>query len=67
LNSAFERRDQTAVSRDVERLLIARCAPEPRRGTTPPSLYGTFGDKKWLFLEAVDRYQAGPGAFAQRA
>ena len=36
-------------------------------GITPPSLYGTFGDKKRLFLEAVDRYRAGPGAFAQRA
>ena len=30
-------------------------------------LYSAFGDKKRLFLEAVDRYQAGPGAFAQRA
>jgi AcrR family transcriptional regulator len=36
-------------------------------GITPPSLYGTFGDKTRLFLEAVDRYQAGPGVFAQRA
>jgi TetR/AcrR family transcriptional regulator, copper-responsive repressor len=36
-------------------------------GITPPSLYGTFGDKKRLFLEAVDRYAAGPGSFAQRA
>jgi len=36
-------------------------------GITAPSLYGAFGDKKRLFLEAVDRYQAGPGAFAQRA
>ena len=36
-------------------------------GITPPSLYGTFGDKKRLFLEAVDRYQAGPGGFAKRA
>ena len=36
-------------------------------GITPPSLYGTFGDKKRLFLEAVDRYLAGPGQFAQRA
>ena len=36
-------------------------------GITPPSLYSAFGDKKRLFLEAVDRYQAGPGAFAQRA
>jgi TetR/AcrR family transcriptional regulator, copper-responsive repressor len=34
---------------------------------TPPSLYAAFGDKKRLFLEAVDRYQAGPGSFAQRA
>lgn len=36
-------------------------------GITPPSLYGTFGDKKRLFLEAVDRYQVGPGGHAQRA
>lgn len=36
-------------------------------GITPPSLYGAFGDKKRLFLEAVDRYQAGPGGFARRA
>jgi AcrR family transcriptional regulator len=36
-------------------------------GITPPSLYAAFGDKKRLFLEAVDRYQAGPGSFAQAA
>jgi AcrR family transcriptional regulator len=36
-------------------------------GITPPSLYAAFGDKKQLFLEAVDRYQAGPGSFAQAA
>jgi AcrR family transcriptional regulator len=36
-------------------------------GITPPSLYGAFGDKKRLFLEALDRYQAGPGCFAHRA
>jgi AcrR family transcriptional regulator len=36
-------------------------------GITPPSLYGTFGDKKRLFLEAVDRYQTGPGSFARSA
>jgi TetR/AcrR family transcriptional regulator, copper-responsive repressor len=36
-------------------------------GITPPSLYSAFGDKKRLFLEAVDRYQAGPGAFAKQA
>ena len=34
---------------------------------TPPSLYAAFGDKKRLFLEAVDRYQAGTGSFAQAA
>lgn len=33
----------------------------------PPSLYAAFGDKRRLFLEAVDRYQAGPGGFAQAA
>jgi len=36
-------------------------------GITPPSLYAAFGDKKRLFLETVDRYQAGPGSFAQAA
>jgi TetR/AcrR family transcriptional regulator, copper-responsive repressor len=36
-------------------------------GITPPSLYAAFGDKKRLFLEAVDRYQAGRGSFAQAA
>jgi AcrR family transcriptional regulator len=36
-------------------------------GITPPSLYSFFGDKKHLFLEAVDRYQAGPGSFATKA
>ncbi len=36
-------------------------------GITPPSLYGAFGDKKHLFLEALDRYQAGPGCFAYKA
>ena len=30
-------------------------------GITPPSLYGTFGDKKSLFLEAVERYQEDAG------
>lgn len=36
-------------------------------GVTPPSLYGAFGDKKRLFLEAVDRYQAASGHAAQAA
>jgi len=36
-------------------------------GISTPSLYGTFGDKKQLFLEAVERYQAGNGDFAQLA
>ncbi|MYN05729.1 TetR/AcrR family transcriptional regulator [Pseudoduganella aquatica] len=30
-------------------------------GITPPSLYSAFGDKERLFLEAVERYAAGPG------
>jgi AcrR family transcriptional regulator len=34
---------------------------------TPPALYGAFGDKKRLFLEAVGRYEQGPGCFAQKA
>lgn len=29
-------------------------------GITPPSLYTAFGDKKRLFLEAVDLYLSGP-------
>lgn len=29
-------------------------------GVTPPSLYAAFGDKKGLFLEAVQRYRSGP-------
>jgi AcrR family transcriptional regulator len=36
-------------------------------GITPPSLYSAFGDKKHLFLEAVDLYQTGPGGFARQA
>jgi AcrR family transcriptional regulator len=36
-------------------------------GITPPALYGAFGDKKRLFLEAVDRYEQGVGCFAQGA
>jgi AcrR family transcriptional regulator len=32
----------------------------------PPALYGAFGDKKRLFLEAVDRYQQG-GSSARKA
>jgi AcrR family transcriptional regulator len=36
-------------------------------GVTPPSLYGAFGDKKRLFLEAVERYQARAGWAAQEA
>ena len=34
---------------------------------TPPSLYAAFGDKKRLFLEAVDRYENETGCFARRA
>ncbi len=29
-------------------------------GVTPPSIYAAFGDKKGLFLAAVDRYLSGP-------
>ncbi len=29
-------------------------------GITPPSLYTAFGDKKQLFLEAIQRYVSGP-------
>jgi AcrR family transcriptional regulator len=36
-------------------------------GITPPALYGAFGDKKSLFLEAVSRYEQGAGCFARQA
>jgi AcrR family transcriptional regulator len=34
---------------------------------TPPSLYTAFGDKKRLFLEAVERYEQEAGCFARKA
>lgn len=34
---------------------------------TPPSLYAAFGDKKRLFLEAVERYEQETGCFARKA
>ena len=33
----------------------------------PPALYGAFGDKKRLFLEALQRYEDVEGCFAQKA
>ena len=33
----------------------------------PPSLYAAFSDKRQLFLEAVDRYEASYGSFAEAA
>jgi TetR/AcrR family transcriptional regulator, copper-responsive repressor len=36
-------------------------------GMNPPSIYNAFGDKKALFEQSVDAYQAGPGCFAQKA
>ena len=36
-------------------------------GLNRPSLYGAFGDKERLFLEAVEFYASGPGGFGQRA
>jgi AcrR family transcriptional regulator len=36
-------------------------------GLNPPSLYAAFGDKARLFEAALDRYQAGVGAFAAAA
>ena len=35
-------------------------------GVTPPSVYAAFGDKKHLFLEAVDRYLSGPAVPSER-
>jgi AcrR family transcriptional regulator len=34
---------------------------------TSPSLYSAFGDKKRLFLEAVQRYEQAAGCFARKA
>ena len=34
---------------------------------TPPSLYAAFGDKKRLFLEAVERYERETSCFAKKA
>ncbi len=34
-------------------------------GVTPPSIYTAFGDKKGLFLEAIDLYLSGPPTPAQ--
>lgn len=36
-------------------------------GITPPSLYAAFGDKAHLFMQAIERYNSGPGGFGQRA
>lgn len=36
-------------------------------GVTPPSLYTVFGSKEQLYREALDRYGATYGSFAQRA
>ena len=36
-------------------------------GIAPPSLYAAFGDKRGLFMEAVERYRATSGAYAERA
>jgi len=36
-------------------------------GITPPSLYTAFGDKAHLFMEAIERYNEGPGGFGRRA
>lgn len=33
-------------------------------GVTPPSLYATFGDKKQLFLEAIQLYAGDPAVIA---
>ncbi|WTW96535.1 TetR/AcrR family transcriptional regulator [Streptomycetaceae bacterium NBC_01309] len=36
-------------------------------GINKPSLYAVFGNKEQLFAQALDRYLAGPGAFAADA
>ncbi len=34
---------------------------------TPPSIYSAFGDKEGLFLQAIERYNHGPGSYQQEA
>src|ERR1700759_1571992 len=36
-------------------------------GINRPSLYASFGNKEQLFGEALERYSAGPGAYAVAA
>src|SRR5437879_5989068 len=36
-------------------------------GINRPSLYAAFGNKESLFRKAVERYNAGPGAFFREA
>jgi AcrR family transcriptional regulator len=36
-------------------------------GISRPSLYAAFGDKETLFRKVLERYAAGPGAFAAEA
>lgn len=36
-------------------------------GVNRPSLYAAFGNKEELFVKALDRYTAGPGAYAAQA
>lgn len=50
----------------------AACHPAPviahgLGGQGAPSLYAAFGDKRALFLEALDRYNRTYGAFTERA
>lgn len=36
-------------------------------GINPPSLYAAFGDKRALFMESLQAYMVGPGAYALQA
>ncbi|MEV4129831.1 TetR/AcrR family transcriptional regulator [Nocardia sp. NPDC049707] len=36
-------------------------------GINKPSLYAAYGNKESLFLKVVDRYEAGPAGYVQRA
>jgi AcrR family transcriptional regulator len=64
-NAALERAMHLFWSRGYEATSVNDLTEA--MGIAPPSLYSAFGDKKRLFLEAVDLYQTGPGAFARRA
>jgi AcrR family transcriptional regulator len=64
-DEALERAMRLFWSRGYEATSVAELTDA--MGINPPTLYAFFGDKKRLFLETAERYQAGPGGFAARA